>query len=94
MRRPAAGVFGKIASKFRGVMVAGIAKLKPLPATSAVHIARAASYDDAARGHPATQFEHFRAAVPLAGKRVVLKPNLVEYHRTRSSTPTRASSPR
>src|SRR5206468_3919088 len=28
------------------------------------------------------QFEHFRAEVPpLAGKRVVLKPNLVEYHR-------------
>jgi uncharacterized protein (DUF362 family) len=28
------------------------------------------------------QFEHFRAHVPpVAGKRVVLKPNLVEYHR-------------
>ena len=39
------GLFGKIASKFRGLMVAGISKLKPLPLTSAVHIARAASYD-------------------------------------------------
>ncbi len=29
----------------------------------------------------AAQFEHFRAACPLAGKRVVLKPNLVEYRR-------------
>src|SRR5205085_10881266 len=27
------------------------------------------------------QYEHFRARVPLAGRRVVLKPNLVEYHR-------------
>jgi len=27
------------------------------------------------------QYENFRATVPLKGKRVVLKPNLVEYHR-------------
>jgi uncharacterized protein (DUF362 family) len=27
------------------------------------------------------QYAHFRAAVPLTGKRVVLKPNLVEFHR-------------
>src|SRR5207249_4152982 len=27
------------------------------------------------------QYASFRASVPLAGKRVVLKPNLVEYHR-------------
>ena len=27
------------------------------------------------------QFEHFRATVPLKDKRVVLKPNLVEWHR-------------
>lgn len=73
------GLFGKIASKFRGAMVAGITKLKPLPETSAVHIARAASYDEPLADIIAAQFEHFRAACPLAGKRVVLKPNLVEY---------------
>src|SRR5207245_4568121 len=27
------------------------------------------------------QFENFRERLPLAGKRVVLKPNIVEYHR-------------
>src|SRR5208283_5236039 len=27
------------------------------------------------------QYEHFRATVPLQGKRVVLKPNLVEWHK-------------
>jgi uncharacterized protein (DUF362 family) len=73
------GLFAKIKSKFRGVMVAGISKLKPLPVTSAVHIARAASYDEPLADVLAAQFAHFRAACPLAGKRVVLKPNLVEY---------------
>jgi uncharacterized protein (DUF362 family) len=29
------------------------------------------------------QFEHYRLHVPVAGKRVVLKPNLVEYHRNK-----------
>jgi len=69
----------RIVSKFRGMMVAGIGKLKPLPVTSAVHIARAASYDAPLAEILAAQFEHFRAACPLAGKRVVIKPNLVEY---------------
>jgi uncharacterized protein (DUF362 family) len=73
------GLFDRIASKFRGMMVAGIGKLKPLPVTSAVHIARAPSYDAPLAEILAAQFEHFRAACPLAGKRVVVKPNLVEY---------------
>jgi uncharacterized protein (DUF362 family) len=73
------GIFDRIASKFRGAMVAGLGKLKPLPVTSAVHIARAASYDAPLLDVLATQFAHFRAACPLAGKRVVIKPNLVEY---------------
>jgi uncharacterized protein (DUF362 family) len=80
--RPAStspGVFAKIASKFRGVMVAGITKIKPLPLTSAVHIARAANYDEPLADILAMQFANFREACPLAGKRVVIKPNLVEY---------------
>jgi uncharacterized protein (DUF362 family) len=77
------GLMAKVASKFRGVMVAGITRLKPLPVTSAVHIARAASYDEPLADILATQFEHFRAACPLAGKRVVIKPNLVEYRADR-----------
>ncbi len=73
------GILAKVASKFRGAMVAGIGKLKPLPVTSAVHIARAASYDELLADILTTQFAHYREVCPLAGKRVVLKPNLVEY---------------
>jgi uncharacterized protein (DUF362 family) len=72
-------LMAKIKSKFRGLMVAGISKLKPLPVTSAVHIARAPSYDQPLADILVAQFAHFRAACPLAGRRVVLKPNLVEY---------------
>jgi uncharacterized protein (DUF362 family) len=73
------GLLAKVKSKLRGAMVAGIGKLKPLPVTSAVHVARAASYDEPLADILASQFAHFREACPLAGKRVVLKPNLVEY---------------
>ena len=46
-----------------------------------MQIPRAADYWADLAGILRQQFEHFRAEVPLAGKRVVLKPNLVEYHR-------------
>jgi len=72
------GLLAKIKSKFRGVVAAGLSKLKPLP-PSAVHIARAPSYDEPLADILSSQFAHFREACPLAGKRVVLKPNLVEY---------------
>src|SRR5439155_13033986 len=48
---------------------------------STVHIARAADYDADLAAIVQKQYETFRAQVPLSGKRVVLKPNLVEYHR-------------
>ncbi len=73
----------RIAAKFRGVMVNGLGKLRPLPPTSAVHIARAETYDAPLVDILQKQFEHFRPHVPVAGKRVVLKPNLVEYHRNK-----------
>lgn len=71
----------KVKTKFRGVMVAGLGKLRPLPPTHAVHIARADDYDGPLADVLQNQFEHFRQFVPVRGKRVVLKPNLVEYHR-------------
>src|SRR5205823_10580467 len=46
-----------------------------------VHIAAAADYDADLADVVRRQYEHFRAKVPLKGRRVVLKPNLVEYHR-------------
>ena len=56
-------------------------QMRQLPVPSQVHIARAASYDDDLVAAVQAQYEHFRAKAPLAGQRVVLKPNLVEYHR-------------
>jgi uncharacterized protein (DUF362 family) len=77
-RRP---IGERIKSKFRGFLINGIGKLRPLPATSAVYIARAEEYDGPLADTLQKQYEHFRPVVPVAGKRVVLKPNLVEYHR-------------
>src|SRR5581483_2015532 len=79
-RRP---IGERIAAKVRGFVVNGLGKLRPLPPTSAVHIARAESYDAPLADVLQKQFEHFRPHVPVAGKRVVLKPNLVEYHRNK-----------
>jgi uncharacterized protein (DUF362 family) len=71
----------RIKSKFRNVIVRGVEGWRAPPPRSAVHIAKAADYDADLVGIIRTQYEHFRADVPLAGKKVVLKPNLVEYHR-------------
>jgi uncharacterized protein (DUF362 family) len=45
-----------------------------------VVLARADNYDGDLAGILLQQYEHFRATVPLKDKRVVLKPNLVEWH--------------
>ena len=78
-RDSARPILERIKSKFRGLLISGLNRLKPLPVTSAVHIARADSYDEPLAEILAEQYEHFRTFVPLKGKRVVLKPNLVEY---------------
>ena len=91
--RPKPGFVERVKTKFRNFMIRGLGALRQPPAFGAVHIARAESYDADLLAVLKAQFEHFRPHVPLAGKRVVLKPNLVEYTaRTRSSTPTRGSS--
>src|SRR5207302_5719213 len=59
----------------------GLDGMRQPPARSCVHIAKAADYSADLTAILREQYEHFRAEVPLAGKRVVLKPNLVEYHR-------------
>jgi uncharacterized protein (DUF362 family) len=56
-------------------------QLRPLPPQSAVHIAPVNDYNADLAGLLQEQYAAFRERVPLAGKRVVLKPNLVEYHR-------------
>jgi uncharacterized protein (DUF362 family) len=71
----------KVRSLFKGVLVRGLDGLRQPPAQSRVHIAQAADYAADLADVVRRQYESFRAEVPLAGKRVVLKPNLVEYHR-------------
>jgi len=58
-----------------------LTQLRPLDPQSNVHIAPVSDYNADLADVVRRQYEHFRARVPLAGKRVVLKPNLVEYHR-------------
>jgi uncharacterized protein (DUF362 family) len=71
----------RLGTTFRGLAIKAAGQLRPLPPRTAVHIARATDYNGDLVGVLARQYEAFRATVPLAGKRVVLKPNLVEYHR-------------
>jgi uncharacterized protein (DUF362 family) len=66
---------------FRGLAVRAAGSLRPLPEFPGVHIANASDYNANLAEILEKQFEHFRDRVPLKGKRVVLKPNLVEYHR-------------
>jgi uncharacterized protein (DUF362 family) len=79
--RPPTSFGQRFGSWFRGLAVKAAGSFRPLPDMSAVHIARAGAYDENLVDILQKQFEHFRQRVPLKGKRVVLKPNLVEYHR-------------
>ncbi len=78
---PKSSLLKRMKAKVQGFFTSGLDVLRPLPATSGVHIARADDYDGPLADVLRTQFEHFRQFVPIRGKRVVLKPNLVEYHR-------------
>ncbi len=49
--------------------------------TATVHVAPVADYNANLADVLRRQYDTFRVKVPLAGKRVILKPNLVEYHR-------------
>jgi uncharacterized protein (DUF362 family) len=71
----------RLKTTFRGLAVEAAGRLRQPPPQTAVHIAEAADYDANLAAVLQRQYDCFRAQVPLAGKRVVLKPNLVEYHR-------------
>jgi uncharacterized protein (DUF362 family) len=75
------GFMSRIKAKFRGMLVRGIEAMRAPPAFGAVHIATVKEYEADLVAVLKSQFEHFRAYVPMAGKRIVLKPNLVEWHR-------------
>ncbi|MEZ6139938.1 MAG: DUF362 domain-containing protein [Zavarzinella sp.] len=78
---PKMGLGQRIKSKFRGFMLNGLAALKQLPACSDVSIQRANDYSEDLTAKLVAQFGHFRQHLPLQGKRVVLKPNLVEFRK-------------
>ncbi|HTU17786.1 MAG TPA: DUF362 domain-containing protein [Gemmataceae bacterium] len=71
----------RIKARFQGLAIHALTQLRPLDPQSNVHIAPVSDYNADLADVVRRQYEHFRARVPLAGKRVVLKPNLVEYHR-------------
>src|SRR5262249_31375721 len=71
----------RLRTKVQDLAVTPVTALRPLDSQTAVHIAPVDDYNADLADVVKRQYEHFRAKVPLAGKRVVLKPNLVEYHR-------------
>jgi uncharacterized protein (DUF362 family) len=77
-RRP---LLERVKSAFRGKALEMACRLRQPPTPATVHVAPAADYNGGLADTLRRQYESFRERVPLAGKRVVLKPNLVEYHR-------------
>lgn len=77
-KRP--GLADRLAASFKGIMVSAVGQLRALPDSTIVHIGKATSYDDDLIDLVAKQYESFRSKVPLKDKKVVIKPNLVEYH--------------
>jgi uncharacterized protein (DUF362 family) len=72
---------GRFRRALRALAIEGAGHLRPMPPRAQVHIALVRDYNGNLSDVLARQYEAFRQRVPLAGKRVVLKPNLVEYHR-------------
>jgi len=73
----------RIWSFFRGLAIEGVSSLRLLEPKTSVHIAPVGDYNADLADVLKRQYENFRARVPLKDKRVVLKPNLVEYHRNK-----------
>jgi uncharacterized protein (DUF362 family) len=71
----------RIKAKFQGLAIHALTQLRQLDPQSDVHIAPVSDYNADLADVLRRQYEHFRTRISLAGKRVVLKPNLVEYHR-------------
>jgi uncharacterized protein (DUF362 family) len=73
----------RLGAKFRGMAIEAAGRLRPVQAPATVHVAPIDDYNGDLTGVLCRQYDSFRAKVPLAGKRVILKPNLVEYHRNK-----------
>ena len=68
-------------SLFQNLTVNVASQLRTTDPQTPVHIAPVSDYNADLADVVRRQYENFRERVPLKGKRVVLKPNLVEYHR-------------
>jgi uncharacterized protein (DUF362 family) len=71
----------RLGKVFRGWAVKAAGNFRQVPPHVGVHIGPETDYNTDLAGLLQRQYQCFRDQVPLAGKRVVLKPNLVEYHR-------------
>jgi uncharacterized protein (DUF362 family) len=71
----------RVRSLIQGMAVTAATHLRQVETPATVHIAPVSDYNADIADVVGRQYESFRAKVPLKGKRVVLKPNLVEYHR-------------
>ncbi|HEV8059378.1 MAG TPA: DUF362 domain-containing protein, partial [Gemmataceae bacterium] len=71
----------RLGAKFRGMAIEAAGRLRPVQSPATVHVAPVVDYNADLADVLRRQYDSFRAKVPLAGKRVILKPNLVEYHR-------------
>jgi uncharacterized protein (DUF362 family) len=71
----------RIRGFINGLAIRAATQLRQPGPQTAVHVAPVADYNADLASVVRRQYEDFRERVPLAGKRVVLKPNLVEYHR-------------
>jgi uncharacterized protein (DUF362 family) len=65
----------------QGLMVNATTQLRPVEVPAPVHIGPVSDYNGDLANVVGRQYETYREKVPLKDKRVVLKPNLVEYHR-------------
>jgi uncharacterized protein (DUF362 family) len=70
-----------VRSLLQGLAVKATTQLRQVETPTPVHIAPVSDYSQDIAATLQRQYESFRERVPLKGKRVVLKPNLVEYHR-------------
>jgi uncharacterized protein (DUF362 family) len=70
-----------ISTTVESITVFAMSALRQTDPKTGVHIAPVGDYNANLAEVVQRQYEAFRAKVPLKGKRVVLKPNLVEYHR-------------
>jgi uncharacterized protein (DUF362 family) len=82
-RKSATPFLERVRSGARNFFIRGMGAIRQFPESSAVHLSEAPDYDGDLVSILKQQFDHFRALVPLTGKRIVLKPNLVEYQRNK-----------